>query len=103
MEKLEVYYIANKSDNLYFTLLGDCTTENTENAPFDDEVIQEGIKQTKKLNEKYPDTKFPKFNFIYRKRTWNDKEEAYMGWERKRGALNQFNEYLLDKIKILLE
>ena len=99
MEKLEVYYIANKSDNLYFTLLGDCTTENTENAPFDDEVIQEGIKQTKKLNEKYPDTKFPKFNFIYRKRTWNDKEEAYMGWERKRGILNQFNEYLLDKIK----
>lgn len=99
MEKLEVYYIANKSDNLYFTLLGDCTTENTENAPFDDEVIKEGIKQTKKLNEKYPDTKFPKFNFIYRKRTWNDKEEAYMGWERKRGILNQFNEYLLDKIK----
>ena len=99
MEKLEVYYIANKSDNLYFTLLGDCTTENTEDVPFDDEVIQEGIEQTKKLNEKYPDTKFPKFNFIYRKRTWNDKEEAYMGWERKRGALNQFNEYLLDKIK----
>ena len=99
MEKLEVYYIANKSDNLYFTLLGDCTTENTENAPFDDEVIKEGIEQTKKLNEKYPDTKFPKFNFIYRKRTWNDKEEAYMGWERKRGILNQFNEYLLDKIK----
>ena len=99
MEKLEVYYIANKSDNLYFTLLGDCTTENTEDVPFDNEVIQEGIKQTKKLNEKYPDIKFPKFNFIYRKRTWNDKEEAYMGWERKRGALNQFNEYLLDKIK----
>ena len=99
MEKLEVYYIANKSDNLYFTLLGDCTTENTENAPFDDEVIKEGIEQTQKLNEKYPDTKFPKFNFIYRKRTWNDKEEAYMGWERKRGALNQFNEYLLEKIK----
>ena len=99
MEKLEVYYIANKSDNLYFTLLGDCTTENTEDVPFDNEVIQEGIKQTKKLNEKYPDTKFPKFNFIYRKRTWNDKEEAYMGWERKRGILNQFNEYLLEKEK----
>ena len=99
MEKLEVYYIANKSDNLYFTLLGDCSTENTVDVPFDDEVIKEGIEQTKKLNEKYPDSKFPKFNFIYRKRTWNDKEETYMGWERKRGALNQFNEYLLDKIK----
>ena len=25
MKKLEVYYIANKSDNIYFTLLGDCS------------------------------------------------------------------------------
>ena len=67
MHKLEVYYLANKTNNLYFTLLGDCSTENTVDVPFDDEVIKEGIEQTKKLNEKYPDSKFPKFNFIYRK------------------------------------
>ena len=25
-EKLEVYYLANKSENMYFTVLGDCTS-----------------------------------------------------------------------------
>ena len=99
MKKLEVFYIANKSDNLYFTLLGDCSAETKESVDFDEEVIKSGIEETKRLNEKYPDLKFNKFNFIYRKRTWNDKESSYMGWERKRGILNQFNEYLLGKIK----
>ena len=99
MKKLEVFYIANKSDNLYFTLLGDCSAETKESVDFDEEVIKSGIEETKRLNEKYTDSKFNKFNFIYRKRIWNDKENSYMGWERKRGILNQFNEYLLGKIK----
>ena len=95
MRKLEVYYIANKSDNLYFTLLGDCTSGSKEVEEFDEVVIKEGIEQTRKLNEKYGNI----FNFIYRKRIWNEHEECYMGWERKRGLLNQFNEYVLRHIK----
>ena len=41
MRKLEVYYIANKSKNLYFTLLGDCSSGNKEIEEFDEEVIRE--------------------------------------------------------------
>ena len=52
MRKLEVYYIANKSKNLYFTLLGDCSSGNKEIEEFDEEVIREGIEQSKRLNEK---------------------------------------------------
>ena len=95
MKKLEVYYIANKSDNIYFTLLGDCSCEKEEHKEFDSIVVNEGVEQCKLLNNKYPDNKFPKFNFIYRKRTWSNSENCYLGWERKRGLLNQFNEYLL--------
>ena len=95
MRKLEVYYIANKSENLYFTLLGDCTSGSKETEDFDEEIIKEGIDLTKKLNSKYGNI----FNFIYRKRIWNENEECYMGWERKRGLLNQFNEYVLGHIK----
>ncbi len=47
------------------------------------------------MNLKYPSSNFPRFHFLYRKRTWNDKEECFLGWERKRGLLNQFNEYIL--------
>ena len=97
--KLEVYYIANKSENLYFTLLGDCSSSKTENEPFDDEIIEAGINEINRLNDKYPDANFKKFNFIYRKRTWNKGEDCFLGWERKRGLINQFNEFLLGHIK----
>lgn len=99
MKKLEVYYLANKSDNLYFALLGDCTASKNENEDFDDEIITAGLKEAEELNKKYNknfDENFPKFNFLYRKRTWNPSEKCYLGWERKRGLLYQFNEFLIN-------
>lgn len=96
-KNLEVYYLANKSPNLYFTLLGDCSESNMQEEKFDIEVIQEGLKQVERLNKKYQNQDFPIFNFIYRKREWNEKEGSYLGWERKRGMLNQLNQYFLQE------
>ena len=93
--KLEVYYLANKSPNIYFTILGDCSSSKNEVEEIDENIINTGIEEIKKLNEKYASQDFPIFNFLYRKRVWNEKEGSYLGWERKRGLLNQFNKYLL--------
>ncbi len=101
MKKLEVYYLANKSENMYFALLGDCTSSKNENENFDDEIIKSGLEEVEKLNKKYTesfDKNYPKFNFLYRKRTWNPSEKCYLGWERKRGLLCQFNEFLVDGV-----
>ena len=95
MQNLEKYYLANKSENLYFALLGDCSQSSQKQEKFDEEVIKEGKKQAQRLNEKYKNEKLPIFNFLYRERIWNEKEGCYLGWERKRGLLNQFNEYIL--------
>ena len=108
MQKLEQYYLANKSENLYFALLGDCSSGANKEEKFDKEVIEEGLKQVDILNNKYNnnlyniENSFPKFQFVYRKRFWNGTEECYLGWERKRGLLNQFNEYLLKNISLFL-
>ena len=99
MKKLEVFYLANKSSNLYFALLGDCSQSDKKEEKFDEEVIKEGKKQTEWLNHKYQNDEFPIFNFLYRNRQWNEKENCFLGWERKRGLLNQFNEYLLGNSK----
>ena len=99
MKSLEIFYLANKSKNLYFTLLGDCSQSNQKEEKFDEEIIEEGRKQAKNLNTKYKQEEFPIFNFLYRNRTWNEKENCYIGWERKRGLLTQFNEYLLGNEK----
>ena len=96
MHKLEVYYIANQSENLYFTLLGDCSESSMKEEKWDHEVIETGMQLVETLNKKYvTENEFPIFHFIYRKREWNKKENCYLGWERKRGMLTQFNEYLL--------
>ena len=96
--KLEVYYLANKSENLYFVLLGDCSENNTERSEFDEEVIVSGLELSKKLNEKYKQDGFDKFHFLYRRRVWNEGENSYIGWERKRGLLVTFNKYIKNKI-----
>ena len=97
MKKLEVYYLANKSDNLYFALLADVSASDKQEEVFDEEIGRLGVELAQKLNAKYPDNTFPKFHFLYRKREWNDKEECYLGWERKRGMLTQFNAYILKR------
>ena len=105
MRKLEVYYLANQSENIYFTLLGDCSQSDKMEEEFDIEIIEEGKKQVDILNKKYnkysndENFRLPIFNFAYRKRVFNKSENSYLGWERKRGMLNQFNEYILGNIE----
>ena len=99
LRKLEVYFLANKSKNLYFCLLGDCKESLREKEEYDNEIINKGVEQINLLNEKYPSDDIPIFSFIYRKRIWNEKEGSYLGWERKRGALTDFSEFLLGNME----
>lgn len=95
-QKMEVYYLANKTKNLYFAVLGDCSESDVKDEKFDKDVEEEGLKEVKRLNAKYSNEKeFPIFHFIYRERKYNESEEKYLGWERKRGLLTQFNEFIL--------
>ena len=94
--KLEVFYLANKSENIYFALLGDCSESDKKEENFDKDVMAEGLEQVKRLNLKYnTKQKFPIFHFIYREREFNNSEGKYLGWERKRGMITLFNEYIL--------
>ena len=99
MKNLEVDYLANKSPNLYFCLLGDCKQSSKEIEEYDAEVIRTGIEETEKLNKKYANYNFPIFHFIYRRRKWNESEQAFLGWERKRGAITDFTEFLLGNLR----
>lgn len=93
--QLESYYLSNKSDNLYFAVLGDCMEYDKEVCKEDKNIIESGVRICKELNEKY---KKNIFQFVYRKRKYNKKENKWMGFERKRGALSHFNQLLLQKL-----
>lgn len=92
---LETFYLINKSNNLYFTLLGDVKASSKKDEEYDQELVEAGEKIVSSLNKKYGKELF---HFIYRRRVWNESEECYLGYERKRGALVQFNKVLLGKM-----
>ncbi len=94
MQSIEVYYLRNKIPGLYFCLLGDASEEKEETVAHDEEVKIAGITEAQRLNEKY-NTNI--FNFAYRKRVFNKKQGTFLGYERKRGMINEFNNFLLYK------
>lgn len=54
ISKLEVFYLANKSENIYFTLLGDVSTSTKEVDEIDEKIIEAGNLEIERLNKKYP-------------------------------------------------
>ncbi len=92
---LEKYYLSNKTTNIYFSLLGDCMEYNKQVYELDEEIARYGEAKAKELNDKY---KKDLFFFVYRKRSYNSSEKKFMGYERKRGALLNFNQLILKKI-----
>lgn len=103
IKKLEVFYLANYSENIYFTLLGDARPSSKQIEKEDEEIVQIGKNEIKKLNETYPTKQMGRFQFIYRNRVWNESEQCYLGWERKRGMICQLNEFLCNKTKNLFK
>ena len=89
VEKLEVSYLGNKEENVYFAILGDfqdCEHETTKN---DKSLNDFALKQIEKLNKKYCISN-NKFFYLNRKRVYNSKEEKFIGRERKRGKIMEF-------------
>ena len=91
LEKLEVHYLANQDKNLYFALLGDFTDAPAEEMPHDQAILEAAVHGIEILNEKHTKSGSQKFYVFLRRRLWNEREGKWMGWERKRGKLEEFN------------
>ena len=91
VERLEIHFLANQDPRIFFALLGDfrdAETEETANDSLLLSVAQSGID---KLNQKHGEGRF---HLFHRRRLWNNSENRWMGWERKRGKLEEFNRLL---------
>jgi cyclic beta-1,2-glucan synthetase len=94
LEGLELRYVGNRDVNLSFALLTDFCDANEECQSDDDErmrLVREGIIA---LNERYRPGEQSLFYLCHRPRLWNPHERLWMGYERKRGKLEQFNALL---------
>lgn len=74
-----------------YVLLSDFLDAPTEQTGDDGVLLQEACVQISALNERHDGG----FVLLHRPRRWNPSEESWIGWERKRGKLEELNAYLL--------
>ena len=95
VERLEVHHLANAEGDLSFALLSDWTDAATESAPGDDDLLAAATAGIADLNRRYgPAIDGDRFLLLHRRRLWNEGQGKWIGWERKRGKLHEFNRLL---------
>ena len=94
LERLEITYLANPDPQLRFALLTDFADAPEEHRPEDDGYILKALDGVRTLNERYAGAGPDKFFLFHRRRSWNPVQGCWMGWERKRGKLSEFNRLL---------
>ena len=95
LENLEVQFLANREAHLHFAVLSDFTDSPTETREDDAAIVAAAVEGVKALNARYADGREDAFYLFHRPRRWNPHEGVWMGWERKRGKLAEFNRFVL--------
>ena len=94
VDDLEIRYLANQDPNLHFALLTDFPDAPQEELPTDAallELAREGIEE---LDRRHAEARGGRFFLLHRTRLWNPSQGVWMGWERKRGKLEELNRLL---------
>jgi cyclic beta-1,2-glucan synthetase len=94
VEELEVRFLGNHDRNLHFALLTDLPDSPFPPREEDDPLVELCSSLIRELNEKYADQQMGSFLLLHRHRTYNPREQAWMGWERKRGKILDLNNLL---------
>jgi hypothetical protein len=103
LDHIEVQYLANRDPQIRFALLSDLLDSPTEHAAGDDAIVEAAVVGIRALNAAYGDDGSDAgrdtphdapFALLHRPRRWNAADGVWMGWERKRGKLVDFNAFI---------
>ncbi len=91
---LEVLALGNSDPNIHFAILSDFADALHEEMPDDAAILDTARSGIALLNETVGRGRTDAFHLFHRARQWNAAEGCWMGWERKRGKLEEFNRLL---------
>jgi cyclic beta-1,2-glucan synthetase len=112
LEKLEVRFLGNRNENVFYSLFSDFTDSPEPSLPQDAELLQIARDGIADLNKRYPPggpqaasvatgatqsgegPAGDRFLLFHRPRVWSESEQRWIGRERKRGKLEDLNAYL---------
>ncbi len=91
LDGLEVIALANNDPRLHFALLTDFADAPAATMPEDEALLGAATERFRQLAERHGPGRFL---LLHRRRVWNERQGRWMGWERKRGKLEEFNALL---------
>ena len=93
VQQLEVHYLSNPDEQVHFAILSDWKDSDDQVNPEDCKLLKFAHEEIDKLNRRYGNLADgeKRFFIFHRKQIWNASEAKWMGWERKRGKLHEFN------------
>jgi cyclic beta-1,2-glucan synthetase len=94
IDHLEVQALGNLDPCIHFALLTDFLDAPTETLPQDAAILQAARDGITALNARHAGSGTGRFFLFHRLRQWNAREGLWMGWERKRGKIEEFNRLL---------
>jgi cyclic beta-1,2-glucan synthetase len=93
VHRLVLHWLANPERHAQFALLSDWADAATEHAPGDEALLAHAVAQIRVVNARHPMAGHaesgPRFIVLHRQRTHSRSEQAWIGWDRKRGKLEQ--------------
>ena len=91
VEHLRARFLANTDNNLLYALLSDYSDAPRQSMPEDAELLDVAADAIRQMDAEHGPGRFFLF---HRERLLNDSEGRWIGWERKRGKLEELNRYL---------
>jgi cyclic beta-1,2-glucan synthetase len=94
LEHLEVLALGNLDPLIHFAILSDFTDAPALEMPQDAAILDAARKGVEALNARHAEGRADRFYLVHRVRRWNPGEGVFMGWERKRGKIEEWNRLL---------
>ena len=94
LEHVEVLALGNLDPCVHVAILSDFADTDTGTSPDDEAILERAQSGIEALNFKYDAEHGSRFFLFHRARQWNALEQAWIGWERKRGKIEEFNRLL---------
>ena len=94
LSRLEVHYLGNQDPRLSFAFLTDFADAPQQTLPGDRLLLRAARTGIRRLNRRHGTRARKPFHLLHRDRRWNAAERRWMGWERKRGKLEELNRLL---------
>ncbi len=92
--RLELHHLANPEPHAQFALLTDWADAETPSLDADAALLDAAVREVTALNRRYAPSQVvvdraPRFIVLHRERVFSETQQRWIGWERKRGKLEQ--------------